>query len=157
MKENCVPLGAAPLKQLVGWTWNRWRAWASKPQRGWGWNRVDLVQIHFGPPARNGDEYGRKMVFGLTCMGNGGKMAQKMGKWPEIWENGPQMANGSKMEFRAIFSHSPGHRWGQDPFLGHFRPPLGPHGSVRGPRDSKSEGIGHLFSVKKNAEFFAYS
>ena len=28
--------------------------------------KSELVQIHFGPPARNGDENGRKMHFGLT-------------------------------------------------------------------------------------------
>ena len=51
--------------------------------KSYPWNPVDLVQIHFGPPARNGDENGRNMDFGLTW---------EMGKWgkhgPEFGRNG---------------------------------------------------------------------
>ena len=39
---------------------------------------VDLVQIHFGPPARNGEEDGRKLDLGLTR--EMGKKWLKMGK-----------------------------------------------------------------------------
>ena len=39
---------------------------ACTPDLSFSWNPVGLVQTHFGPPAGNGDENGRKVDFGIT-------------------------------------------------------------------------------------------
>ena len=47
-----------------------------------GCNPVDLVQIHFRPPAQNVDENGRTMDFGLTKNGpQNGKKGPKVHLW----------------------------------------------------------------------------
>ena len=66
-------------------------------------NPVNLVQIHFGPPARNGDENGWKMDFGLTW--EWGENSRKMEKWPE----NPSHFLAIFLPFsRPFFSHFPG-------------------------------------------------
>ena len=70
--------------------------------RIWDCNPVNLVQIRFRPPARNGDENGRKMNFGLTWE-MGGKLPDK-GKMARKW---------LKNRFRAICSFF-------GPFFPHF-------------------------------------
>ena len=82
-----------------------------------GCNPVELVQIHFGPPARNGDENGRRVEFRLAQ--ERGKNGPKNGKkWPEIpfWAIfGPFVPF-----FVSTFPPFPGR--GETPVFGHFVP-----------------------------------
>ena len=64
----------------------------------WCCNPVDLVQIHFGPPARNGEENGQKMDYGLT---------RQMGEiWLENWEGWPD--NGSESSAKNVLMSNSG-------------------------------------------------